>query len=1467
MVPDGVTDNWPGEVPLSGKLQDTLIWKTGYYWSGRTYGFACHLRVPPSSPTSSVNSFFLEFGFNATTEAERVAAMSFPAPRVRSLQNSMVDYTTNIRSKENIIQFRIETTYPIPEYGGIEITAPPGGFAFGTPNTDTCEMLPVFDPEATAPPTGPDGEYIFKCTRFFDTVLNRPIIFLTVNKYGLAPGVHYFAIVSENPPVVAANYLDDTSCGTRFCWDFKSFKNLQAAPADRIHLELPTSAQSFSTWDKMLEARIPVLTDVQRRGTMRDDRPKNPNNVIFAVKLASDASITGQMIIRGPYGFIFSQTCLSQIAISEATVFGIGNRFPPAYEVWPAGVRITSCKGTMRMANLTLEYDSGAKLVNNRLYLFRIGLESNPLTTPNPNRWTIELNQEASEPFEGMTLWAFTDTKIVPVVTSRDRTLAGELRTPNPLRITLRPFNDIPASGYIAVQTPFAFQFKHLPSMECDAQLTEVPYLELGVYYPGHVWPSTGLTCLVTKDTDSSRATVRLRDPRPMRAGLEYVLIVFVYNPRVIVEPGPTTWKVSSFTPDGLSLDESLITSFALNKVMNLWSYANPNPADPTQEVTNGGARLTQFTLKLSFPDELQPGDTILIEVLASPPPYGFTLKDSFGKCIGFRWIGPSPFPNSPDPQCTDGNMTFVIQEPATVPRDTLIEFGLDITNPLKTPNAADNFWRCKHLAGPFMVLKSSKTFESWQIIPQLESVDVQLLGPFYAAEALSTIQVKFTAVNDAEDLAIQANDPPRFVFNLAQPMDKAQEVILAEGNIIRIRFKIVAGIRYTIVLNNVQLGREGGQTDFQLSSWTGGMWQSGVWKPGIKRDEKLSYKEGFRLPGRTIMRYEKLDNDYHKDPNTYPVQSDWEAQMGRPCYVDFNFQVTQRAEIGTFLRVTAQPYEPTMRVFKLEEAPPAVLAGMTSVDQTEPRKIAHEVTAVMSTEIRARLDEPLIPYVVYKVVVSAIAPSAKAAQDWGAPITWSIETRDGGLLPVNTNDGQTREFAIVEEMSFQVSVGRAPPTAEVVVTLVIDPHLSIPTEFRIVAPKGFNFTSADCLVSGYPDIVDCKPGQPIADGRSVAVLTTVDTGIRSVPPNLRIRVTTPKATPMNKAWFVEGLDVLKEKQLGWGEAAGFDIKNMSDITVTYPGIPGELGMMVWRFRTEVLVSAGAWLEINTPPELGAECNQNLFEIITLPDSGGCTTAAPGLIYVYLNSTIVPSEYAFAMYVIPPVETPVRNVLSITLKDYDGTIKDAAVDLPGYTIWEKLKIRAKPLVWDISKPGRTSRITIGFTVIEPLPDNIVAPHQQVFTILITLPVGFIHLVQDAPDFQILNENMPLTTPQAVDFMAKDTLRIYMNPNGTSWNALKAGDYQFRFEVLIPELLPAYNVWQVSLCRPGYGPCNRVTAPAVLVNFAMKGFNFGEEYVEEVTAAPSMGIAATSSAQVSHSLTCVVLFLFVFSVLS
>jgi len=447
----------------------------------------------------------------------------------------------------------------------------------------------------------------------------------------------------------------------------------------------------------------------------------------------------------------------------------------------------------------------------------------------------------------------------------------------------------------------------------------------------------------------------------------------------------------------------------------------------------------------------------------------------------------------------------------------------------------------------------------------------------------------------------------------------------------------------------------------------------------------------------------------------------------------------------------------------------------------------------------------------------------------------------------VNTNDGKSREFPIVEEYTFRVTVSRAPPTAEIELSLFIDPHLSIPTEFKVVAPVGFNFTGP-CLVAGQPFVTECNPGQPFADGRSTAVLTCQESGIRNPIPDLRIKVTTPKTTPLAKNWFVEGIDVLKEAQLGWGEATGFDVRNMSDISVTYPGIPGELGMIVWRFRTEVMVEAGGYLEISIPPSLNGECFPGRFEVITLPSAGGCINPAPGEFKVFLNSTIVPSEYAFAFYVVPPLDTPARNVLSITLKDKDDQVKDAAIDLPGYEIREKLKIKAKPLYWDLSEPGRPTMVEIGFTVIEPLPDNIVAPEQQVWTILLTLPVGFIHLVENRNDFQILNEDMPLRQPQSLDYMQQDRLRVFLNPNQTAWMALRSGVYKFRFQALVPELLPAYNVWQVSLCRDGYGPCNRNTAPAVLVNFAIKGFEFNEKWEPEPAPAPPVGMVTNAAHQ-------------------
>merc|ERR1712232_10867 len=107
------------------------------------------------------------------------------------------------------------------------------------------------------------------------------------------------------------------------------------------------------------------------------------------------------------------------------------------------------------------------------------------------------------------------------------------------------------------------------------------------------------------------------------------------------------------------------------------------------------------------------------------------------------------------------------------------------------------------------------------------------------------------------------------------------------------------------------------------LTTWTGGLFQSGVWIPGTKRDEALhlkSYPQTFRLPGRVEVRYSNLQNDYHKDPVTYPVQAGWQAEMGRPAFAKFRFLLTQSAAVGDFLRIAAPPYEMSMRLFTLTE-------------------------------------------------------------------------------------------------------------------------------------------------------------------------------------------------------------------------------------------------------------------------------------------------------------------------------------------------------------------------------------------------------------------------------------------------------------------------------------------------------------------------------------------------------------------
>jgi len=1450
LVPPGVNANFPGVPPFPPSGTAELLFASGTFDSSLVYGFAVPVEIPVQTPTTSSNSFFLEIGYDAANLDDRTGAVHLDAPPVRALKNAKVDYTTTIVGKENALQMTIETITAIPEGGGLRVVSPEG-FRY-QPN---CELIAQISPDASPPPA-------ISCESIFDRnegTLGRPVLLLRAQAGGVPPGIHKFAVLAENPIAQVNDWMSTTtSCGRAICWSFQSFRYLESpTQASSEPLDYRTATPGFPIRRKMLEARIPPLSEAQQRSTGRDDRPLQPNNVIFAFKLSTDATASGEMLLRGPYGVQFAQECSQEIEVSWATVFGAGNRFPPEFDVWPSDeVTISSCRGEGTDAKLQVTMAPGAMLQANKLYLFRIRIMVNPLETPAVNRWNIMFAGEASEPMEGFTLWAFTRTTITPMSTARARTLAGEARTRNPLYIRMRPFNTVPSGGEIRAYAPVGFQFAARPSLECDVQLSELPYSNLGIQYPGYTWPSEGLVCLVEVG-EPRTVSIRLRDPRPVSADLDYTLILYVYNPATPFEgrfSNPTVWVLSSFKPGALSLDESRITAFRINSVMNLWFYENPNPAEVGQEMRNGGERLPAFKIKMAFPDELKNGDTIIIR---APP--DFSLIDTSGRCRRFAWVstdpdteeGWSPLPNSRWPLCNESSMTIYIEEPFPIARDTQIQFSLEIYNPLRTPFMGENVWRCWHygpapddgVLGSDNIL-SSNAFTGWDIIPQLEEVSIDLIGPFMAAESMSTIRVVFTAVTDAQDIAIVIHSPDDFDFGMTLIDDPAQQILRADtvGNRMRIRTDIRSGTRYTFLLRNVKLGTGGGQTDISLTTWVGGMLINGEWQPGTKRDEKMHFLDGFRLPGRIIVRYDRLENNYHQNPGTYPVQASWSSQMGRPAYATFRFLLTRPAEIGHYLKIKAPPYELMRRLFVLQEAPASILTS-TLVQQ---RPVANDIAAVISGELHTRLNERMVPNQLYEVIVSVIAPNPVAVDNHGGPLKWILETTDNGPMPTNTNDGVSREFPIVEEYGFEViPVMRAPPTAEVEVRLIITRGLrdrNAPTEMAVVAPLGFNFSDG-CLVYGGDDVLACERGTPTPDGRAVAKLSCNEAGISSTPGDIRIKVMTPPQPPVAPAWFIEGQDWLSGEQWGWGEAVGVQVEQMADTAVAYPGIGGVKANMVWRFRCQVMVQAGGWLHVKLPEGMSPQCGGSDFMPIALPDSGGCHVQDEMNLVIYLNSTIVPGEYAFAFKVTPPQGTPLRNQLSLILKDNEGNVRDAAVNMMGKPIYEKLKIGERPLQWTSSKPLRSSVITIGFEAIEPLPDIIVAPLQQISEILITLPVGFQHLVSTMQDFTLVNEDMPLlgSMPDGMwlDFMQKDRLRVIMNLNRTSWTTLKVGNYEFRFPVLVPSPLPVFNAWHLSLCSPNFPEgCSRLTDPAVMLTLAYPGFALGQ---------PSTGGVLTAAA--------------------
>eukprot|EP00438_Fugacium_kawagutii_P028113 Skav224958 [mRNA] locus=scaffold1186:428792:442362:+ [translate_table: standard] len=177
-----------------------------------------------------------------------------------------------------------------------------------------------------------------------------------------------------------------------------------------------------------------------------------------------------------------------------------------------------------------------------------------------------------------------------------------------------------------------------------------------------------------------------------------YTLIVWVFNPPTSTLAA--TWRMDTFSrfsaePD-TALDETEFTGYNVNNMLNIFEVTNTN------NVLNGNTKVNDVDIWLQFPDPMKDGDEILI-------------------------TGPRDFNLIGNPELANCNESVAHRGGAGV----------------------------AHMKGS--VVKSSHIFQGWSVNPQLESVDLRLVGTQFAAGKISDIEVKFTPITDADTLKIEA--------------------------------------------------------------------------------------------------------------------------------------------------------------------------------------------------------------------------------------------------------------------------------------------------------------------------------------------------------------------------------------------------------------------------------------------------------------------------------------------------------------------------------------------------------------------------------------------------------------------------------------------------------------------------------------------------------------------------------------
>mmetsp|Transcript_863 Transcript_863/g.1807 ORF Transcript_863/g.1807 Transcript_863/m.1807 type:complete len:3591 (+) Transcript_863:462-11234(+) len=934
-------------------------------------------------------------------------------------------------------------------------------------------------------------------------------------------------------------------------------------------------------------------------------------------------------------------------------------------------------------------------------------------------------------------------------------------------------------------------------------------------------------------------------------AGTPYKMTVYVYNRASIGQQiddaggvfSIETFKDTADAKNGLEsarLDLTQVQGFLTVPLMYEWSVINPD----NQFMGTEPVRDVLFSLRM--PDALYELDEIWI--LA---PQGFVLSvGTTGACNNFRWEGGyNPFPTSVSPLCDCNSawsvngvqrcgLTLVMNglgQGTVATQQNALKFRVDTENPSKVVSEIGNYWKCQHMknTGSIFVngvaqvqyeVKSEQAFRSWVVKPQLQNVAITIHNTArMAAEAYTDLMFGFLAVNNAATLKIEAMQPADFKFDAA--VVEGFQIDGATGNNVLVvnNADINAGSVKLILVKNVKLGVQGGPTVFNLRTYDRVLLGGEMQDPSDLQDEKLSAL-GFRMPGllSVVPGSQRLESDFAQNPSVYPVEAMFPAREQELNTAILVFRVTQTVFAKSLMLVTCEGQDRYVL-----EANGFSLTGTGSIDIDT---VLNAVTGSLEVQLKpegANTVSVLVPGQQYTM---RFRTTPKIGQsNWRVVTYTSRAAFQAGELPTNTNDGTTPPFAPVYRLGFEINVlnNRSPPQAEIEIALKIQGNGAAVKQVIVIGPEGFDFpTQCGAMCTKYNNV-------GVENRRSVKLESPQ--GIPLLPndlENIVIRTITPSLTPGQRTWFIQtrsGSAIAGGMQItGWAKTVGFEINQMENTKLWYPGRRALVGTH-FAFTFTLGVDNGQRIEVNPPIlyELYCSTMPQSGEKALLPISlpGDAPTCIDSPLTLLLASPLYAGTYSFIIGGDVPAQAPPAGqtqYFSLVIKDNIGNVLDAAYDIPAVNPLQEIPAVRAHLSW-MGAPARlrTTVVNIGITFDQTA--------RNIEGFLITFPPGLRHDIQTSTDVKNLNKRFPVAPATSwVDIGSDVILRILVDQSGNVVAPIPAGTYEFEFPILFPAQVPPENIWYFSLC--GDKNCGNMledTSVVIPMTFPIGGFREGE----------------------------------------